>query len=175
MIKKLLLLGGLLAAALLTLPSIAAVTTNAVVTAQALNVSRCNFVAGTDVAQIYKTCYSGGGNGSKIVGILATSTDAASHVGIGQLSTSTSAHCAPNTTCGGGLAFAIPISAGFVVGTPPVNVMSASGWPGLPIDSTGNPFLYLSGTGTVQTLEFTFQGALTAGSQITVTVIGSDF
>jgi len=165
------LFGALLA---LAPPSDAALTQNAVVTAQTPNNGKCTFLQGTDVAATYKTCYTGGTNGSKIVGIWVTSNDAsASHLVTVQLSTSTTAHCSPTTTCLGGAAVTIPISAGFANAVPAINMLSPTNWPGLPLDSQGNPYLFLSVA--TQTIEATFATSLTASDQVSVTIMAADF
>lgn len=131
------------------------------------------FVQGTDVAGTYKTAYLGGADGSKITGIWVTSNDgSAAHLVTVQLSTSTTAHCSPtNLSCLGGVAITIPVSSGFANGVGAVNILSS--WPGLPTDSDGNPYIYL--TDATQTVEATFATALTASTQIAVVVQGADF
>ena len=152
----------------------AATTQNAIVTTQVPKFSSCTFVQGTDVAGTYKTCYAGGVNGSKIRGIYVSSNDvSAAHLVTVQVSSSSTAHCSPQSNCLGGAAITIPINSGFANGVPSVNAMSPLNWPGLPNDSDANPFLYL--TGTSYTIEATFTTALTASTQIAVNVIGEDF
>lgn len=159
---------------LLADPLFAAVSQNLVVSTQTPKLSTCTFVQGTDTALTYKTCLTGGTNGTKIRGIIATSNDgSASHVVTVQLSTSTSAHCSPQSNCLGGAAVTVPINAGFASGTPAVNLMSSANWPGLPSDNSGNPFIYLSGN--TQTIEVTFATALTASTQVSVSIIAEDF
>lgn len=164
------------AAALLYLAPLAveAAVTNTPVLVQTPKVAGLQFLQGTDVAGTYKTLYTGGANGSKIVGIYATSFDpSAAHLVTVQLSTSTSAHCSPATSCFGGTAVNVPVSSGSLAAAPPVNLMSATNWPGLPVDSDGNPFLYLSGN--TQTIEVTFATALTASDWINVVIVVADF
>src|SRR4051812_7179014 len=86
-------------------------------------------------AQTQKTGYTAGTSGSKIVAILATSTD-------------TSARDIQVSITNGGTSYplgtkSVAITAGFVAGTPAVNLLDPTNMVGLPIDSDGNPFLYL--------------------------------
>lgn len=134
------------------------------------------FIQGTDAAGTYKTVYAGAANGpgSKILGIWVTSNDgSASHLVTIQISTSASAHCSPQSNCVGGVAVTIPISSGFANGVPAINMLSPTYWPGLPVDSDGNPYLFLSAT--TQTIEATYATALTASTQIAITVVAAEF
>ena len=54
----------------------AAVTANNIVTAQTPKLAVVQFLQGTDVAGTYKTLYTAGANGSKIVGISMNNNDA---------------------------------------------------------------------------------------------------
>lgn len=149
----------------------AAVTSTPVLVQTPKNGS-CTFVQGTDSAGTYKTCYTGGTNGTKIVGIYATSNDTTPHVVTVQLSTSTTAHCSPQSNCLGGPGVSITGAANFNA-VVPINFLSTGNWPGLPFDSDGNPYLYL--TGNSQTIEATFQSNLGASTQVSVVVVAADF
>ena len=162
----------ILAALLWCANSDAAVTVNSAVTAQTPKSQGTSYIQGTDSAGTYKTIYSGGTNGSKIIGIYVTSTDGSTaHLVTIQLSSSTSSHC--STSCYGGAAVTIPVNAGSANGAPAINMMSAANWPGLPIDATSNPFLFISGN--TFTLEATFASSLTSSTQINIVVIAADF
>lgn len=143
-----------------------AVSTNSFVTLQTPILSVVQFLQGTDSPGTYKTLVTGGTNGSKIIGLIATTNDAsASHLLTCQLVRSAVSY--------GGVAITISTNSGFANATPPVNLMTSSTWPGLPIDSDGNPFLYLSGTG--DTLQCTFATALTSTDVINVIAIVGNF
>lgn len=158
---------------LLPIPAQAAVTATPVFT-QTPKLQITTFVQGTDVAGTYKTAYTGGANGSKIVGIWITSNDgSASHLVTVQLSTSTSAHCSPQSNCAPLSAATVVANSGFANGTPAVNMLGNSNSPMAPHDSDGNNFLYLSSN--TQTIEVTYATALTASTQLTVTIIAADF
>lgn len=155
------------------IPAIAAVTPNSAVMPQAPNTKATTFVQGTDAAGTYKTVYTGGTNGSKIIGIYVTTNDgSAAHLVTIQYSTSTSAHCGTNS-CFGGAAVTVPTSSGFANGAPSVNMLNPANWPGLPVDASGNPYLFLPTSST--TLEATFATALTSSDVINVVVIAADF
>lgn len=153
-------------------PATAAVSNNPVYV-QTPNRSSTTFVQGTDAAGTYKTIYTGGANGSKIKGVFVTSNDgSASHLVTVQISTSSSAHCSPQSNCLGGAAVTVASNSGFANATAAVNFMSATVWPGLPLDSDGNTYFYLK---SGDTLEATYATALTSSTQLAVTVIGEDF
>ena len=146
-------------------PLLAAVTATPVFV-QAPKLATVQFLQGTDTAGTYKVLYTGGTNGSKIVGIIATSNDAsASHLVTCQLARSAVSY--------GGVAVTVPVNAGFANAAPPVSLMSPTVWAGLPFDSDGNPFLYLSGSG--DTITCTFATALTTSDVINVIAVVADF
>jgi hypothetical protein len=162
MFKKL----GLLAALLfMASPAFAATTPNSIITAQTPNRGIVQFLQGTDSAGTYKTLYTGGTNGSKLVGIYMTNNDAsATHLVTCQVVNSAVKY--------GGASLTTVVSAGFVSGTGAQNMMSSSVWPGLPLDSDGNPFLYMvSG----DTLQCTFATALTSTDVINLVAVTADF
>ena len=63
-------------------------------------------------------------------------------------------------------------SAGFVSGAPDQNLMSASVWPGLPVDEYGNPYIQLISGDTIQA---TFATALTSTAVINIVASCGDF
>lgn len=128
-----------------------------------------HFIQGTDAAGTYKTVYTGGANGSKILAVYYTTTDGtATHVVTAQLSSSTSDHCATATTC-----------AFLGIDTSETAQATDGSRKGLldndfiPRDSDNNTFIFL--TGNSQTIEVTFATALTAATKISVTVVAVDF
>lgn len=152
----------------------AAVSQNLVVTVQTPKNGTVNFVQGTDSAGTYKTLYTGGANGSKVKALWCSSNDgSASHLLTVQIAKSTTDHCATLGQCLPAVAATVATNAGFANAAGAVNMMSAGVWPGLPIDSDGNPFFYLSGN--TQTVEVTFATALTATTQVACTTIAEDF
>lgn len=159
------ILAGVLCAALGT-PTLAAVTATPVFV-QTPKAAKIQFL-NASVAGTYVALYTGGANGSKITGLYAASSDG------------TAAHV---VTCGiqntsvnyGGSAVNVPLNSGFANAVPAVNLMSATNWPGLPLDSDGNPFIYLTSASDI--LVCTFATTVTSGAANTLNVIaiGADF
>jgi hypothetical protein len=116
----------------------------------------------TNLANV--TLYTGGASGTKIVAIIATSTDSAAHDTVIKI------------TNGGTDYFlgtkSVPANAGFATGTPAVNLLDPAVIVGLPIDSDGNPYLYLI-SGDTLTAAVLVQ--MTSGKVINLTAIGGDF
>lgn len=154
-----------------SIPALAAIVNTPVFT-QVPKMQGTNFVQGTDAAGTYKTLYTGDADGTKVTGIWVTTNDgSASHLVTVQLGTTSS--CGTQSNCYGGAAVTIAVNSGFANGAPAVNIMSPTLWPGLPTDSDGNPYIYLSSAS--QAIQATFATALTASTQISITVIASDF
>ena len=155
------------------LPIWAATTPNSNIMAQTPLTKCIQFLQGTDNANTYKTLITGGSNGSVIMGMWSTSFDpSASHVLTVQISSSTSAHCSPATSCFGGSSVT-QATGSATLGSTPTNLMSPTNWPGLPVDNNGNPFFYL--TDNTFTIEVTFATALTSSDWINVCVTYANF
>lgn len=118
-------------------------------------------------ASALKTAYPGGTNGSKVTGVVASSTDtAARDVQIGTFNTGTAIFYPLATVT-------IPANAGNLAGTPPVNLLAPAVIPGLPLDSDGNPYIFLiDGNDSVQVKALT---TVTAAKAISINSIGGDF
>lgn len=122
--------------------------------------------ASTDAAPTWVTVYTGGVDGSKITGLYGTTTDG------------TTAHLVTcvvnkNGARGGGAAITIAINSGFATGVPAINLLTATNWPGLPRDSDGNPYLFLSSA--ADKLECRYATALTSGKLLGLVAIGANF
>jgi len=151
-----------------------ATTPNSAILPQTPLVKCIQFLQGTDAAATYKTVLTGGANATKVVGIFVTSFDpSASHLFTVQISSSTSGHCSPATSCFGGAAVTIPVSAGSAAAAPAINMMAPANWPGLPRDSDGNPFFYL--TDNTWTVEATFATAITSTDWLNVCAVYGNF
>ena len=160
-------------ALLVASPAWAVVTNTPVFPQTPKNTQTC-FIQGTDTAGTYKTIYTGGSNGSKIIAIWSGTNDDVSHLATVRVSTSTSNHCATNGTCGSGVAVTLAASSGYAASTPVANMVASTVWPGLPYDSDGNAMMYLSDN--TQTIEATFATAFsTAGEHVCFNVIAVDF
>lgn len=147
-------------------PAFAATTPNSSVTPQTPKAAVMQFLQGTDVAGTYKTLYTGGTNGSIVKGIYITSNDpSAAH-----LVTCEYVSSAVNY---GGFAINVPTTTpGYATAVPALAPMTAANWPGLPVDSDGNPYIYLNSSDTIKC---TFATALTASDKINVVAVIADF
>lgn len=150
---------------LFAFPALAATTPNSVITAQTPNRGIVQFLQGTDSPGTYKTVYTAGSNGSKIIGLFTNNNDgSATHLITCQVVNSAVKY--------GGVALTSVSNAGFANATPAQNLLTPINWPGLPIDQDGNPYLYLiSG----DTLQCTFATALTSTDLINVIAVAADF
>lgn len=160
-------LGGILLilGMLFSIPVLAATTANSIITPQTPNRAIVQFLQGTDVAGTYKTLYTSNANGSMIKGIWETNNDgSATHLVTCQIVNGGVKY--------GGVAFTTVSNSGFANNTPAINLLDQSVWPGLPVDSDGNPYILLiSG----DTLQCTFATALTATDVINLTAVVTDF
>jgi hypothetical protein len=140
-------------------------TPNSIITPQTPTRGLVQFLQGTDVAATYKTIYTGGANGSKIVGLWLTTNDGtATHLVTVQIVNTAVKY--------GGVAITSVLSAGFANATPAQNLMSPTNWPGLPVDAAGNPYLILA---SGDTLQATFATALTASTLINIVAVAADY
>lgn len=110
------------------------------------------------------TVITGATNGTKVVGLIASSTDtSARDIQISITKSGTSFVLATKT---------VPLSSGFVAGTPAVNLLDPTLIVGLPVDADGQPYLFLETGDTLQVNSLT---TLTAAKIISVTGIAADF
>jgi hypothetical protein len=134
----------------------AATTPNSVITPQTPNRGIVQFLQGTDTAGTYKTLYTSGANGSKCFGMWSTNNDeTATHLITVQVVNATVFY--------GGTSITSTLGAGFLTGIPPINLVSAINWPGLPLDSDGNPYILLISGDTIQA---TYATALSDASDV---------
>ncbi|MBV8054878.1 MAG: hypothetical protein JO071_06520, partial [Deltaproteobacteria bacterium] len=129
------------------------------------NNSKQNFVQGTDAAGTYKTLYTAGANGSKCNGLVIANNDG------------TATHVITLEVVNGGTSYPLASFTSTLAPTnnttySTANALSSTNWPGLPLDSDGNPYLQLvSG----DTLKGTFATALTSSDQIETFASCADF
>jgi hypothetical protein len=158
---------------LLGSPAWATVTANSIISAQTVNRIAANFIQGTDTALTYKIIYTAGANGSRCNSLWMTTNDGtATHLVTVQISKTNTLCNSAATNCVGGTATTTVLSAGFANATPSQNLLSAVNWPGLPLDSDGNPYIQLVSGDFIQA---TFATALTASTQINLFGSCSDF
>lgn len=86
-----------------------------------------------------KTVITAGANGNKVVNLTASSTDTAAHDIQVAIVRSATTYILATTT--------VPITAGFVAGTPPVDLLALI--PNLPRDQDGQPYLFLESGDTL--------------------------
>lgn len=163
------LAGHLVAVAFLVLSCLdqahAAVTANSVVTPQTPGRILCQFLQGTDTAGTYKTCYTGGSNGSKCSALWETNNDgSATHL--------VTVEIVNGGVNYGGVAITTASSDGYANATPAKNFMATGFWPGLPVDSDGNPFFFLA---SGDTLKATYATALTSAKWVNLVGVCADF
>jgi hypothetical protein len=142
-----------------------AVTPNSVVTLQTPKLDLVQFST-ADAAATYKTLATGGVNGTKISGVWASNSDSTAH----NIFLGVQRSGGPQQTF---IATTLPISAGFSNGVPPVNLMSSTVWPGLPVDSDGNPFILLQSTADLLLAQYSL--TFVAGGLINVGAVRGDF
>lgn len=139
------------------------VTPNSIITVQTPTNGKVQIKNADGQAQ--KTVYTGNANGSKIVALLLQSTDTAARDV--QISVTNGGTSYPLGTV------TVPIGAGNSGSVPSVNALGNNQLPGLPVDSDGNPFIFLvsaSDTLTVEALT-----TVTSPLAITAIAIAGDF
>jgi hypothetical protein len=141
-----------------------AVTANSYITPQAPNRGVLQFTTAS-TASTYLTLYTAGANGSKVFGVIGTTSDTATHAASIAVVVGAVKYQFGDVT--------IPSTAGTVGTVPPVALFSAANTPGLPVDNDGNPYIVLvSG----DTLQATFSTALgLAGSVLNIVCMAADY
>lgn len=134
-----------------------AVTLNSVVDPIGLRSYGLQYLTGSSV-NFFSTAVAGGVNGSKVVSAYVVNS-------------STAAHGAAIFVFKAGVAVVevsvtIPQGAGVTAGIPPVNLLAPSVWPGLPLDSDGNPFFFLGST--TDTMQFLYGGSSILSGQVAI-------
>jgi hypothetical protein len=140
----------------------ATVTSNSVVLPQTpqLGVVQLTNASGTTPA----TLYTGATNATKCVGAIASSTDTSGRdVSIFLIRGATTYLLTTVTVAAG---------SGYAGGTPPVALMTAAVWPGLPVDQSGTPYFYLASGDLLKVGTTT---TITAGKLVGVTIVCADF
>lgn len=137
-----------------------AVTPNSVVTPQTPKRSAVQIVAAD--ASNQKTLYTAGSNGSKITGMILQSNDTSPRDILISITRSATVY---NLGC-----VTVPIGAGNSGAVPSVNGLSAI--VGLPVDSDGNPYLFLESGDSITIASTT---TVTAAKTLNANAIGADF
>lgn len=159
MLRRLLL--ALLLSAMV-LPALAATTPNSAITVQTPRAYKAQLLNASGTGLV--TVASGGVNGTKITGLWASSTDTASNT----VFVSVLRGAVSFTQ----VAVTLPANSGSLAGSPPVNLLASVNWPGLPVDSDGNPYMILESN---DSLQVSVQTAVTAGKAVNVNTVSGDF
>lgn len=126
-----------------------------------------NFVEGTDAAGTYKTIYTAGASGSKIVSVTATNDDSVSHLMTLSVTRSGVDYVIGAALCqavaGTGGNSPLDLFAGASSGNTPI---------ALPKDNDGQRYILLQ---SGDTLRATFATVLTSGKRLSVAANGADF
>lgn len=112
-----------------------------------------------------KTLYTGGANGSKVTAAIVSSSDTSTRDV--QIGITRSATFFPLCT------ITVPINAGQVAGTPPINLLNPVNCPGLPIDNDGQVYVYLSSASDL--LQVKSLTTVTAAKELDFNSFGADF
>jgi len=138
---------------------------NNVITAQQIGRAVVRFVQGTDGTLTPKSIYAanatnGGTLGSQMKGLVAVSSDATSAHAVTLLLVNSGGTTELTTV-------SVPANSGNAAGTAPVSLMAAAVWPGLPVDSNGNPYKNMIAGDTISA-----QYATTLASGATIAISG---
>lgn len=114
--------------------------------------------------QTFETGYTAGANGSKVLAVIASSTDTSNRdIQMAIINTATTYILSTKT---------VPLASGTAAGTPAVSLLDPAVLVGMPVDNDGNPFLFLvSG----DTLVFSALTSITTAKAMTIHVIAEDF
>jgi hypothetical protein len=110
------------------------------------------------------TAYTAGTSGSKVVAIMASSTDTSGRDIAIKITNGGTDYVLGTKT--------VAANSGFVAGTPAVNLLDPTVIVGLPTDSDGNKFLYLISGDTLTANSLT---TVTAAKAINIVVVTADF
>jgi len=143
-------------------PTWATVTANSVVTTQAPKAYKAQITntSGTTTVSLVTP----GANGTKVVSIVCTNTDSSGYNVTFSVLRSSTAYVLDTA--------AIPAGAGSSGATPPASILNATLIPGIPVDSDGNPYLFLEPTDTLQMAN---GSTITAGKMISCQTVAADF
>lgn len=111
-----------------------------------------------------KTVATAGSDGSKLVALIATSTDTANRVASIYLTRSATSYLLGSV--------AIPLASGSDGSTAGINLLSSSLIPGLPVDNDGQTYIFLE---SGDTLQVAMQVAVTAAKEIDVLAVFGNF
>ena len=146
----------------LGVPALAATVPNSVITTQVPRAYKAQIVNGTGTNPV--TIATAGTNGTKISSILCTDTDTSGYTLTFSIVRSATTYVF--------VVVQIPASSGNLNGTVPLNVMSSTVLPGLPVDTNNNPYFYLEST---DTLQFASTGTVASPKVVSCGTVAEDF
>jgi hypothetical protein len=143
-------------------PCWAAVTANSIVSTQIPKAYKAQLTntSGTTAVNLVTP----GSNGTKVISVVCSSTDSSGHNVTFSIARSSTSYVLGSV--------AIAASAGSLAGTPSASILNATNIPGIPLDSDGNPYLFLEAT---DTLQMASGSAVTAGKVISCNTVAADF
>ncbi len=139
-----------------------AVTPNSTVSLQTPKLGLAQ-IANADASNL-KTVVTGGANGSKVPALMLSSSDGTARDVTFGVSRSATFYPLGTVT--------VPITAGQLAGTPGINAFAPSICPGLPVDSDGQPYLFLQ---SGDTLDFKALTTVTAAKAVVGAAPYGDF
>jgi len=143
-------------------PGWAAITANSIVTTQTPKAYKAQITNASGTAAV--NLVNPGTNGTKVISIVCSNTDTSAYnVTFSVLRSSTTYFL--DTV-------AIPASAGYSASAPPVSILNTTNIPGIPLDSDGNPYLFLEPTDTLQMAN---GATIAAGKAISCHTVAADF
>jgi hypothetical protein len=143
-------------------PSWAIVTANSIVTAQTPRAYKAQITTASGTLPV--SLVAGGANGTKVISIICSNTDTSGYNLTFSVLRSSSSYVLGTV--------AVAASAGSLAGSPPVSVLNQTNVPGIPLDSDGNPYLFLESTDTLQMANGSSIGA---GKAISCHTVAADF
>lgn len=142
-----------------------AVTPNQIVTPQTPRLAGASISTGVVPANTPVAVVTGGANGTKVMGLFISSQD--------PVDRSITVEIVHGGVFGSFMFTTIPALSGSVSPTiPPVNLLSPAIWPGLPLDSDGNPYFLLGSS--LDFLQMLYSG-LSSGTSFFMCAVAADF
>jgi hypothetical protein len=143
-------------------PGWAAVTANSIVTTQTPKAYKAQITNASGTTAV--NLVTPGTNGTKVISVICSNTDTSAYNVTFSVLRSSTTYLLDSV--------AIPASAGSSASVAPVSILNSTNIPGIPVDSDGNPYLFLEPTDTLQMAN----GATIApGKAISCHTVAADF
>ena len=131
-------------------------------------------IANADTSSL-KAVVTGGAAATKVAGLVASNTDASNSYTLQLVYNQGGSNSSGTVTGGTNYLLGssnLPISAGNVSAAPPVNLLASASIPGLPVDATGAPYLYVN-SGDFLCVAVT--GTVASGKLVSVVGAAADY